>query len=309
MGLRLKIPGWLLLIALACAGPQPGAAADLDRSMRWFDKAPDRNLIGVALVVHGLNLNPDRMTNLIRILNTMGIGALQVSLKGHGDNFEPLPGMALADARMEAFKSVSHQIWADDFLKAYRYIMQLRPDPDVPLFLIADSFGALLALDLSLNEPDVEFGRMVLFAPAVSMRGRNSLIRLLSPFPRFVVPSLSPGFYKANRGTPQTAYAVVFETLARFERSIGPKINIPTLVFIDPKDELVSYEGLRALLKQHELDRWRVFRVEKDMTTAATRIHHLIIDPASVGQSTWRGMMERMHRHLKVDESLKLPYN
>ena len=298
MGFRLKISGWLLLIALVWGGAQLEADTGSDRSMRWFDKAPDSNLNGIALVVHGLNLNPDRMVNLIRVLNTMGIGAVQLSLKGHGDNFDPVPGMEEADARMEAFKTVSHQIWADDFLQAYHQTSQLKHELKVPLFLIADSFGALLALDLSLNESDVEFDRMVLFAPAVSLHGRNFIIRLLSPFPRFVVPSLSPKFYKANRGTPQVAYSVVFDTLARFERSVGQKINIPTLVFIDPKDELVSYLELRAMIKQHKLNRWRVFRIDKDKTTSATGIHHLIIDPASVGQANWNRMVRAMKSHL-----------
>jgi hypothetical protein len=139
---------------------------------------------------------------------------------------------------------------------------------------------------------------MVLFAPAISLRKRNSIVRLLSPFPRLVIPSFSPGFYKANRGTPQAAYAVVFDTLARFEKSIGPKINIATLVFIDPEDELVSYKGLRQRVREHQLDRWRIHSVTKDEATAATRIHHLIIDPASVGQGTWNQMVRAMLAHL-----------
>ena len=298
MSIYLKIPGWLLLIALICSGAEFEAAAGPDRSIRWFEKAPDSDTKGVALVVHGLNLNPDRMVNLIGVLNTTGISAMSLSLRGHGDNFDPVPGLDLADARMEAFKSVSRQIWSEDFLQAYQKIRQLRRKLEVPLFLIADSFGALLALELTLNEPDVEFDRMVLFAPAVSLHKRNSIIRLFSPFPRFVLPSLSPKFYKANRGTPQAAYAVLFETLARFEQSIGPKINIPTLVFIDPKDELVSYERLRKIIRQHRLDRWRIHHVSKDKSSAATKIHHLIVDPASVGQSTWDRMVKAMQSHL-----------
>lgn len=298
MGIDLKIPGWLLLIALICGGPELEATAGSDRSMRWFEKTPGGNVRGIALVVHGLNLNPDRMDNLIGVLNASGISAVRLSLRGHGDNFETVPGMDPADARMEAFKSVSHQIWSEDFTRAYQKTRQLQRKLEVPLFLIADSFGALLALELSLNAPDVEFDRAVLFAPAVSLHRRNSIIRLLSPFPRLVLPSLSPKFYLANRGTPLAAYAVVFETLARFEESIGPGINMPTLVFIDPEDELVSFDGLRKMIQQHQLDRWRIHHVSKDKTSAATKIHHLIIDPASVGQPVWDRMVKAMQSHL-----------
>jgi pimeloyl-ACP methyl ester carboxylesterase len=298
MGIDLKISGWLLLIALICGGAELEATAGSDRSMRWFEKAPGSNAKGVALVVHGLNLNPDRMVNLIRALNTSGISAMRLSLRGHGDNFETVPGMELADARMEAFKTVSQRIWSEEFLQAYQKTRQLQRTLEVPLFLIADSFGALLALELSLNAPDVEFDRTVLFAPALSLHKRTSILRLLSPFPRFVLPSLSPKFYIANRGTPLAAYAVVFDTLARFEASLGPKINLPTLVFIDPEDELVSFEGLRTMIKQHQLNRWRIHQVSKDKKSAATKIHHLIIDPASVGQPAWDRMVKAMQSHL-----------
>ena len=62
MGIDLKIPGWLLLIALICGGAELEATAGSDRSMRWFEKTPDGNVRGIALVVHGLNLNPGKLT-------------------------------------------------------------------------------------------------------------------------------------------------------------------------------------------------------------------------------------------------------
>lgn len=268
------------------------------RSMRWFDQAPGSPMTAVALVVHGLNLNPDRMANIIGVLNASGIGALRVSLQGHGDNFTPVNGMDDATARMQAFKSVSYRIWAQELLQAYRRAHRLSTRNDVPLFLVAHSYGALLALELMLSEPEVRFDRMVLFAPALSMHGRNHIIRLFNFLPQWVWPSFSPEFYLANRGTPQAAYQAVFETLARFEKEIGPKINIPTLVLIDPKDELISYQGLRELAKNQKLDQWRFHYITKDKATATTRIHHLLITPAAVGRSTWKEMIGRMQNQL-----------
>ncbi len=286
----------LIMLVWACMGAESSAASN--RSVRWFDQAPGTPVKGVALVVHGLNLEPDRLLNLIRVLNAGGVRALRVSLQGHGDNFMPIKDLDKTEARLESFKTVSYQIWSQEFLQAYRRIQKFAQERAVPLYLIGDSFGALLALELFLNETEVKFDRMVLYAPALSLHGRNAIIQLLNPFPKLVLPSFAPHFYRANRGTPQLAYAVVFETLARFEKSIGPKINIPTLVFIDPKDELISYKGLRKLIQTHQLDRWRIQHVSKDKDTAATRINHLIIDPASVGQSTWKRMVKAMQSHL-----------
>jgi hypothetical protein len=38
--------------------------------------------------------------------------------------------------------------------------------------------------------------------------------------------------------------------------------------------------------------------VSKDKKSAATKIHHLIIDPASVGQPAWDRMVKAMQSHL-----------
>jgi hypothetical protein len=130
------------------------------------------------------------------------------------------------------------------------------------------------------------------------MHSRNHVIRLLNPFPNFVLPSFSPRRYLANQGTPVAAYQAVFDTLAHFEKSPSRKINVPALVFIDPQDELISFEGLEALIRTQHLDDWELSMVIKSADDPETRIHHLIIDEASVGKGAWRRMMSRMRKHL-----------
>jgi alpha-beta hydrolase superfamily lysophospholipase len=158
----------------------------------------------------------------------------------------------------------------------------------------------LIALDLFASCPQVGFDRMVLFAPALKLHARSHLIRLLAAFPSLVIPTLSPPDYLANRGTPMAAYAAVFDTLASFRENIGPKINVPTLVFIAPRDELVSANGLRQLTARRRLDRWRIVEVQKDAPGRAGRIRHLIIDEAAVGKANWRKMTTEMLAHLKA---------
>jgi len=277
--------------------PDDGQMA-VSRAMRWFPQQSSGLITGVALVVHGLNLNPDRMNEIIAALNAGGIAALRVSLRGHGDNFTPVAGLDSEEARLEAFKSAAYASWSLELLQAFRRAERLRRKRAVPLFLVANSYGALLALDLTLTHEEVAFDRMVLFAPALAMHSRNHVIRLLNPFPNLVVPSFSPRRYLANQGTPVAAYEAVFETLAHFERSLGRKINVPSLVFIDPRDELISYEGLEALITAQRLDNWTIRQVAKSGADSRVAIHHLIVDQASMGGAAWEEMMTRMRTHL-----------
>ena len=57
-----------------------------DHSTRWFYSDTPGELRGVALVIHGLNLRPDRMQPIISKLTKSGIDVLGLSLRGHGEN-------------------------------------------------------------------------------------------------------------------------------------------------------------------------------------------------------------------------------
>ena len=58
-----------------------------DRSICWFNADRREKITGVALVIHGLNLRPDKMGSIISCLNTSGIDVLNLSLRGHGENY------------------------------------------------------------------------------------------------------------------------------------------------------------------------------------------------------------------------------
>jgi hypothetical protein len=69
--------------------------------------------------------------------------------------------------------------------------------------------------------------------------------------------------------------------------------GIPTLVFLDPKDELISPEKLdRSLARYHLMDWTRI-----DVTNAGHEgpetAHHYLISPLALGQQEWGGMMDQ----------------
>lgn len=256
----------------------------------------------VALVAHGLNVQPRRMGPLIALLAANGIETVSVALHGHGENYVRRPPMAEAEARLESLRSVTYRLWRDEVYAAYR-IAALRAAQlgAVPLHFLGYSLGGLIGCDLFADAADVHFDRMALFAPALRIR---ALSYILVPFlgaARIIIPSFSHPDYRTNRGTSLAAYAALYTAAANLARHAGPKINVPTLLFLDPRDEMVSYAGTERLLAEAHLTNWRLFRVEKDRS-AVQRYHHLLIDAPSVGQATWAQMAAAVAAHLRGEQ-------
>ena len=279
------------------AGEQPD-----NPSIHWFDSQKPEKLKGVALVIHGLNMDPDRMGPIIDILTASGIDVLGLSLRGHGANYAHRDDMDAAAARMETFKDVSYSLWVDEAYLAYIQVQLRAQQKQAPVFLVAFSIGGLIGLDLLVSNPDVHFDKAMLMAPAISLRATIYLERVLSPFPRLVIPSLANEAYLANKkGTPVAAYNALFEALYHFEENAGPKLNLPTLLFIDEQDEFIPLWGLKNLVEENSLDKWKFYPVQKEEEIGAGTFHHHIFDASSTGEGVWQDMMATTTGHLLGD--------
>jgi pimeloyl-ACP methyl ester carboxylesterase len=270
-----------------------------DDAARWYLADHQQKPTGVAIVIHGLNLRPARMEPIIAQLRQSGIDTLNVSLRGHGENFDHRCDMDGDKARLETFKAVSYPLWTKEAHSAYLQAEKRSTQKQVPLFFIGFSLGGLIGLDLFASRPDVRFERMVLFAPALKLHASYYLGRILSSFPRLVIPSLAPKDYLSNQqGTPMAAYNALFEGLDRFEGNASSRINIPTLLIIDEQDELIPYWALKRFVEEKKLDRWRFFMVEKGRDADAETFHHHIIDAYSTGNSVWQQILKAVSAHL-----------
>ncbi len=272
--------------------------ADKSNSHRWFLQAHSNKPTGVALVIHGLNLKPAKMESIIRGLNESGIDVLNVSLYGHGENYTRRDNVDNITPRMKSFKNASHELWLAEAYQAYAAAQKRSRQIDAPLFLVGFSFGGLLGMELLAAKSNVLFEKAVLFAPAINVHAVNYLVKIFAPFPNLVFPSLSDESYQANNGTPVAAYLAFFECLKNFKKNIGPKLNIPTLVFIDKQDELVSYQGIKEMVRKEKLSQWKIHPVKKQKTSGPAGRHHLIIDADTTGTAKWQKMMTLMVEHL-----------
>jgi alpha-beta hydrolase superfamily lysophospholipase len=268
-------------------------------AIRWYKRETAASLNGVALVIHGLNGRPEKMESIIAELTAAGIDCLNLSLRGHGENYSQLDSTDSAEARLETFKTVSYPLWRAEIYHAYQQVKIKGNRNRTCVFFVGFSMGGLLGVDLFASNPYVRFDKMVLFAPALKMHNRNYLLKTISPFSELVVPSFAPDAYLANRGTPVAAYNALFEAAEHFEQSLDPQINVPTIIFIDKQDELISASGLKAMIQKQKLNRWKLHPVKKDRTATEIEMHHLIIDEASVGEQMWKEIVNTTITHFK----------
>jgi pimeloyl-ACP methyl ester carboxylesterase len=275
-----------------------------DHSTRWFYSDLPGRPKGVALVIHGLNLRPDMMQPIIAKLTAAGIDVLTLSLRGHGDNYVHGNGIAVDQARLQAFKNVSYPLWTNEAYLAYLQLKERSEKIGVPRFLCGFSLGGLIGLDLFASNADVGFDKVVLFAPAIRLRAAVYLERLLSPFPGLVIPSMAPKAYLANKkGTPIAAYNALFDGLDRFNKKADQKLNVPTLVFIDVQDEFIPLEKLKQLVEEKKWNQWHFYIVKKDAAVREKAFYHHIVDPSSTGNAVWQDMMTAVANHLLDQKS------
>ena len=270
---------------------------------RWYKTHIPDEIKGVALVIHGLNLRPDKMQTIISVLTESGIDVLGLSLRGHGENYTHQAGVEEDQARLEAFKAVSFPLWMNEAYLAYTQVRERAAHKKVSLFFVGFSLGGLIGLDLFASQPEVQYERMVLFAPAVKLHRTHYLARMLSPFSRLVIPSLAPDSYLSNKtGTPMAAYNALFEGLKQFEKHVNRRINVPTLIFIDEEDEFIPVRALKELKAEKKLDQWKLYVVKKEAAANQDTFHHHIIDESSTGKTVWQDMMETTITYLLANK-------
>jgi pimeloyl-ACP methyl ester carboxylesterase len=274
---------------------EPGAAAGREASSagedaseaaqkRWDDAGPTK---AVVVLVHGLNVDPGRMSDLAGALESGGAKVLRVSLSGHAG---------------KGWGMVTRRQWLDDIAQAHGAAVELARGKNAPIHLVAHSLGGLIGLDwIGQREGERRWDRMVLLAPAISLTRKARLLRLLSWLPRsFMIPSLLPKRYRANEGTSVGAYKVLSESIAALERREFKDANIPTLVVIDPKDELVSVSGIAALIERFHLGSWSLMPIDNAASTLQRKAHHLTFTAEALGAAEWRRLVKAMNEHLAL---------
>lgn len=256
-------------------------AADLGPCDAWFPAAAPAR--GVVVLTHGMNLRPAAMDEMAKDLSGRGYEVFRPAFTGHcgTDN-----GIYLA---------VKAEQWREDARRFYGIASARAKALNLPLHLVAHSFSALVFQAEASAQP---FARRVYLAPALSFKFWYPPLIL---FFRFL-----PDYTFDSRNLPQYAVNPVsgarpilaMDDFFRGWRSEGRQVG-PALLFVDPADELVSYEGLRAFAaKQAD---WEFARVSNAGTKLANGPHHLMVDTAALGEAEWSRMMGLAHDFLSAE--------
>ncbi len=247
----------------------------------WF--TPQKEPVkAVAIVVHGLNLKPERMDQIATLLKDNQIETLRLTLTGHG-------------ATPDDFGEISRSQWLKDTQKAYNKARKRADILKVPLYFVGFSLGALVNMDLMAHNPKVKYDRVVLFAPAIRLRIYTWAVKVLYLFGNdFITHSIAPDGYRAHKGVCVAALRALFDSIEALQRSSIQHTNIPTLVMVHILDELVSKRGIRAMCKQHRLHNWQIISLGSLKPMTGPKYHHLIIDENSVGSLRWKKITTTM---------------
>lgn len=247
----------------------------------WFAAAGGAPAKAVVVLTHGLNLRPARMNDLARALARDGFEVFRPAFCGHnGDT--------------ERFLSVSAEEWAQDARRIHAEAMARALELGVPLHLGAYSFSALVFQVLS---PELPFARRIFFAPALRTHfwypAAMGVARLL-PNLRFT-SRIFPD-YRANSTTGTRALIALHEFMRRWRRGEGAGESSPTLIWIDPRDELVSGRKLRKLAAQKP--GWELRELSNRGSRMRVKYHHLIINEEALGTEEWERLVRETREFL-----------
>jgi len=254
---------------------------------RWFETY--KMTKGVVVLIHGLNNKPSSMNPLAKMSNEQGFDVLRVALEGHRGTGNEI-------------KKISQEKWQSTMYLSYCHARKVAQKKKVPIYFIGNSLGALTNLELMINhtKTKVDYKAMILFAPAISLRPYVYLIKALKFLgPEFLIPSWTPKDYRSNDGTSNSAYNALFTNIDKIEKKPWDNIaKVPTLVIIDPDDELIDLDDIQELIKLKKMNNWEILKISNKNTLLKETYHHLIIDPLTVGKEEWVKIENKIIQHL-----------
>ncbi|MFW7378731.1 MAG: alpha/beta hydrolase [Oligoflexus sp.] len=249
---------------------------------------PDTDARAIALLVHGLNLKPSRMTAIMKQLNSDGVIVINMALTGHRGNYADLI-------------QVTREDWLQDYADAWETIEQLREhNGPLPLYFVGNSLGALTFVDYVTENPQTDFSRAVFLAPALALRWRSMLLKPLARIsPRLPIPSASRLVDRMYHRLPVQCYQALYYAFAHVQQKLQKTpLTIPSLIYIHPKDELVSYHGLLKLVEEQHIVNSKLMDLSQ-LGAAGAGFYHMIVDQETMGTLPWQRFCRDLQSFLR----------
>jgi alpha-beta hydrolase superfamily lysophospholipase len=262
----------------------------------------------VVLVVHGLNLHPERMTPVCTLLQSLGVRVVRMALAGHRGDYG-------------ALQEVTRESWLEDYRAAVPILASAAQSgrsaaggptspAELPVGFLGQSLGALTFCDFvlaaakgrgsrlpvagvsPLPRPSALFARALFLSPAIALRPSAQLLRPLAALTRRLpIPSASSPEDRLYPRLPAAAYRALY-TSYRAVRSGLRESSVPvaSTVVMHPRDELISRRGIEYLIAEKRLVGSRLVLLEPD--GAARGTSHLAVCAETMGDANWRRFEE-----------------
>lgn len=206
---------------------------------------------------HGLNNNQDSFAPIMKHFQMKGFETELVILPGHGD------------IRKEG-RDFKHSLAAFD--------QKMKALGERPYYAIAFSHGALyLQLWMEKNPANRPL-KQVLLAPAFFTHKQKLVGRIFKALPSFfLIKSFSPKNFRRYEFLTVSEYRTLIQGMMTLQKLNRP-FRIPTMVMIDPKDELVDAQMLKAEMEKRN-EGLKVLFHERNYLKKGPGCHHLLFHP------------------------------
>ena len=259
---------------------------DPDMLSQWFPTSQAGKRKGVVFSIHGLNNDPRSMSDLVHHFNQLGYDVLNAALYGHRGSLHEM-------------RTINYSILHEHArLHLCEVIKRAKGDP---IIFLGYSTGAVLQGNLLYEFPKLlrqKLKKIIWIAPAVELRwSSHLLINMVSG--QLVIPGLlNIRSYMANYGTSLNAYSALNYGRRRFKQHFtnNPDLMPPTLIIMNPKDELISWSLSQQLFLPHP--QIQMVSISNRNSAFRRNIHHLIIDQASLGEDSWQQLTHLIQEFL-----------
>lgn len=238
------------------------------------------------IIIHGLNNNLECFDPLKERFEKTGFKCSLIILPGHGD------------LREEAYDLTTALKVFDERMK--KLIQE-------PYVVIAFSQGALyFQIWLQRNDHPAPLAQ-VLLAPALFINWHSKIEWVINLLPSaFYIRSRTPKILRRYMGLYLGEYKTLLEGV-RLYQSFKAGMRVPTLILIDPLDELVDAKILKNELEDRCRDKLKIILVNKPRLEGKTMgQHHVLFHPDWFIPKQWEEMTSEIESFLKSFAHSKL---
>lgn len=229
---------------------------------------PTKDIKGVVLIVHGLNLNPKKMHDIGAIFKERKITPVYLNLTGH--------------TKRSDWSKVTAKKWRDDLYKGLCQAFLISKDRNIPMYGFGYSLGSVLLQD-AIERFKVPFEKTFHISPAFETRWYTGFVTALFKVGfEFNIPSSNFVEYRAKPNTSLLAYKAMWEI------NDGLKFNdkLEKIIFMDHRDEVVDFTSTKHLC--NKIENCSFHELKNKPLNMPKSIYHLSIDPKTTGAKSWQ---------------------